>query len=108
MILVDSFDLSKTSLLNISVYFDLLEYVESKLNLEKTLKFVENFPEETDKMTWSIVGKQLRTIEALIEESDYLDIYQDFQRSLIMRLYESLDWDEQGANPNQKRLQVRF
>lgn len=92
MILVDSFDLSKTSLLNISVYFDLLEYVEK----------------ETDKMTWSIVGKQLRTIEALIEESDYLDIYQDFQRSLIMRLYESLDWDEQGANPNQKRLQVRF
>uniref|UniRef100_A0A1I7UT26 Aminopeptidase n=1 Tax=Caenorhabditis tropicalis TaxID=1561998 RepID=A0A1I7UT26_9PELO len=33
MILVDSYDLSKTSLLNISVYFDLLEYVESKLSL---------------------------------------------------------------------------
>ncbi|PIC54856.1 hypothetical protein B9Z55_003937 [Caenorhabditis nigoni] len=90
MILVDSYDLSKTSLLNISVYFDILEYVEK----------------ETDKMTWSIVSKQLRTIESLIEESDYLDIFQDFQRSIIMRLYDSLDWNEQGTTPNQKRLQV--
>ncbi|KAF1769653.1 hypothetical protein GCK72_001470 [Caenorhabditis remanei] len=90
MIIVDSYDLSKTSLLNISVYMDLLEYVEK----------------ETDKMTWSIVSKQLRTIESLIEDSDYLDIFQDFQRSIIMKLYESLDWDEQGATPNQKRLQV--
>lgn len=59
-------------------------------------------------MTWSIISKQLRIIESLIEESDYLDLFQDFQRSLIMRLCESLDWDEKVATPNQKKLQVSF
>ncbi|CAI2292767.1 unnamed protein product [Caenorhabditis sp. 36 PRJEB53466] len=90
MILVDSYDIARTSLLNISVYFDLVEYADK----------------EGDKMVWSIISKQLRIIESLIEDADYIDLFRDFQRTLIMRLYETLKWDEKGATPNQKRMQI--
>ncbi|CAI4231692.1 unnamed protein product [Auanema sp. JU1783] len=82
MLLVDAFDFSKTSDVAIDVYLNLLEYAE----------------DEDDRMSWTLIGKQLKNIETLIDETDFKNIFQDFERTLVLKSYEKYAWDHK-TNP---------
>ncbi|VDO75962.1 unnamed protein product [Heligmosomoides polygyrus] len=91
MILVDAFDFSKTSKLDIGVYMDLLLYAE----------------EEMDRLAWMMIGKQVRYIEDLIEETSFGHTFKDLQRTLVLRPYERVGWSTDIARtPAEKGLQV--
>ncbi|CAB3408473.1 unnamed protein product [Caenorhabditis bovis] len=92
MLINDAYDLSRTSLLEIETYMDLIEYAKV----------------ETEKMAWSIILKNLRTIESLIEETDHVHLFRDFERALILKAYESFEWDEKSTTPNTKGLQIEI
>ncbi|WKX91833.1 hypothetical protein Q1695_010119 [Nippostrongylus brasiliensis] len=93
MIVVDAFDFAKTSKLDIGVYLDLLLYAE----------------DETDRLAWMMISKQMRYIDSLIEETSFGHIFKDLQRSLILRPYERVGWDSSNAKtPAQKGLQVEI
>lgn len=93
MILVDAFDFSKTSKLDIGVYMDLLLYAE----------------EEMDRLAWMMIGKQVRYIEDLIEETSFGHTFKDLQRTLVLRPYERVGWSTDIARtPAEKGLQVEI
>ncbi|KAJ1353380.1 hypothetical protein KIN20_009988 [Parelaphostrongylus tenuis] len=91
MILVDAFDFSKSSKLNIEVYLDLLLYAT----------------EEMDHLAWMMISKQIKYIENLIEETSFAHIFKDLQRTLILRPYERVGWNTNTSmTPAQKCLQA--
>ncbi|CAI5439337.1 unnamed protein product [Caenorhabditis angaria] len=93
MILVDAFDLARAGRVTIDVWLELVRYAEN----------------EKDKMTWTIINKHLQTIESLIENSpENFQIFRDFERSLILKLYETFDWKsaKNQQTPMRKGLQI--
>ncbi|KAE9420675.1 hypothetical protein Angca_006404, partial [Angiostrongylus cantonensis] len=91
MILVDAFDFSKSSKLNIEVYLNLLLYAT----------------EEMDRLAWMMINKQMKYIESLIEETPFAHIFKDLQRTLILRPYERVGWSTNTSmTPAQKGLQA--
>ncbi|CAD6194781.1 unnamed protein product [Caenorhabditis auriculariae] len=90
MILVDAFDLARTEQLNIQVYLDLVEYAQK----------------EEDRMAWMLINKQLRTIESLIEETEFVNLFKDFERTLVLGIYERSGWKDTKKNPADKGLQM--
>ncbi|VDM57202.1 unnamed protein product [Angiostrongylus costaricensis] len=91
MILVDAFDFSKSSKLNIEVYLNLLLYAT----------------EEMDHLAWMMINKQMKYIETLIEETPFAHIFKDLQRTLILRPYERVGWSTNTSmTPAQKGLQA--
>ncbi|CAJ0564863.1 unnamed protein product, partial [Mesorhabditis spiculigera] len=78
MLITDAFDFTKVGLLDVSTYMDLIQYAK----------------DERDRMAWSVINQQLKQLEDLLSETDYLHLFRDFQRSLIVKIYDEVDWDD--------------
>ncbi|CAJ0920566.1 unnamed protein product, partial [Mesorhabditis belari] len=94
MLITDAFDFTKVGLLDIGTYMDMVQYAE----------------DERDRMAWTMISQQMESIEGLIEETDYIHLFRDFQRSLVVKVYEELGWDdgesdEKEESPSRRGLQ---
>uniref|UniRef100_A0A1I7WTV7 ERAP1_C domain-containing protein n=1 Tax=Heterorhabditis bacteriophora TaxID=37862 RepID=A0A1I7WTV7_HETBA len=69
----------------------------------------DHYLDENDRMTWTLINKQLKMIEVWIEDTSFISIFKDFQRSLIIRAYDRVGWTTNiNRTPAQKGLQVEL
>uniref|UniRef100_A0A915B5N7 Aminopeptidase n=1 Tax=Parascaris univalens TaxID=6257 RepID=A0A915B5N7_PARUN len=77
-IINDAFSFAKAGLLPIETAMNLVQYVEKVEEMERT--------------PWNIIIGHLKSIENCIFESEHIDLFQEFMRSLVMRTYQRLGW----------------
>ncbi|PAV83375.1 hypothetical protein WR25_16113 [Diploscapter pachys] len=92
MLLVDAFDLAKSSELDIDIYLDLIEYAMH----------------EHDRMVWTIISQQLFYIETMIEDTTFVHLFKDLERSLALRVYEKRGWEYNANSLADKGLKTQI
>uniref|UniRef100_A0A7E4V7F3 Aminopeptidase n=1 Tax=Panagrellus redivivus TaxID=6233 RepID=A0A7E4V7F3_PANRE len=79
-ILNDAFCFMRSGHLTAEVVMDLITYVEEG--------------EEADRIPWVVILSNLKHIETLIGDTEMLGLFQKFERSLLLKVYERLGWDQ--------------
>uniref|UniRef100_A0A9J2P9I1 Aminopeptidase n=1 Tax=Ascaris lumbricoides TaxID=6252 RepID=A0A9J2P9I1_ASCLU len=77
-IINDAFSFAKAGLLPIETAMNLVQYVEKV--------------DEMERIPWNVIIGHLKSIENCIFESEHIDLFQEFMRSLLMRAYQRLGW----------------
>ena len=75
MLLVDAFDLAKSSELDIDIYLDLIEYAMRKYVFINLTIFHGQTSDEHDRMVWTIISQQLFYIETMIEDTTFVHLF---------------------------------
>ncbi|KAL1518164.1 hypothetical protein ABEB36_001830 [Hypothenemus hampei] len=68
---------------------------------EEVLRFVRAYEEETDYNVWSSITNILGRLSQLLSNEPYREIYDDYHRQLLHRVYSRLGWNVQ---PNETHL----
>ena len=98
MILADAYDLARGARINISTYMNLVEYANGSFSAPKrTCKYLE----ESDRAVWLQLSRHMKNIENLIAETEFVNIFKDFERSLLLPAYDRYAWNE-SAEPTLK------
>uniref|UniRef100_A0A1I7YSS7 Glutamyl aminopeptidase n=1 Tax=Steinernema glaseri TaxID=37863 RepID=A0A1I7YSS7_9BILA len=77
-ILNDAFFFAKSGHLGIDTALDLVQYVESKTEVER--------------IPWVVIITHLKVIEQMISETPTVELFQKFEKWIFMRAYERLGW----------------
>ncbi|VDM41646.1 unnamed protein product [Toxocara canis] len=77
-IINDAFSFAKAGFIPIGTAMELVQYVE--------------VGEETQRIPWNVIMGHLKSVESCIFESEYLDLFQEFMRSLLVPTYQRLGW----------------
>uniref|UniRef100_A0AC35EUK0 Aminopeptidase n=1 Tax=Panagrolaimus sp. PS1159 TaxID=55785 RepID=A0AC35EUK0_9BILA len=85
-ILNDAFNFMRSGHLSADIVMDLIQYVEDG--------------KESDRIPWVVIITHLKSIESLLGDSEVLDMFQRYERSLMLKIYEKVGWSQPESHVN--------
>jgi len=83
-LLNDAFCFMRSGHLGADTVMDLIQYVENG--------------KEVDRIPWVVLITHLKAIEGMIGDNEVLDLFQKFERSLLLNAYERLGWEQPDSH----------